>query len=123
MYQQPQQNTGKSVLSGLRPSGDAAAYGKGQVMAGMAGLNLERAQSDQQSSVQQMQADSSLRRQQNQNQAQRAGNESQERMAKGSMQNRKAVFDMGMDFDYAGLRKRQNMNLKQALLNQAIGDL
>lgn len=124
MYQSPAGATpGKSVLAGLRPSGDVGAFAKGQSMAGMAGVNLDRAQNTQQAGVQQMQADSSLRRQQNQNQAQRAENEVQEGMAKGALQSRQNVFNTGMNFDYAGLRKRQQMNIRQALLNQAVGDI
>lgn len=116
-------NPGKSLLSGLaKKPGDAGAFAKGQAMANAASLNLDREQKNQDAAVQQMKADSSLRQQGNQNQAQRAGNEVQERVAKGGLESRKNVFNTGMNFDYASLRKRQQMNLQQALLNNMARD-
>lgn len=113
----------KSLLTGLaKKPGDVGAFAKGQAMANAADLNFQRAQNDQQTGVQQMKAESGLRQQGNQNQAQRAGNEVQERVAKGGLQSRQAVFNTGMDFDYATLRKRQQMNLRQALLNNMARD-
>lgn len=111
-------NPGKSLLSGLakRP-GDAGAFATGQAMAGAADLNLSREQQNQQAGVEQMQADSRLRQQNNQNQAQRGQNEVQERVAQGALDSRRTVFDKGLEFDYAGLRKRKQMNIRQALLN------
>lgn len=116
-------NPGKSLLSGLaKKPGDAGAFAKGQAMANAADLNLNREQQNQQAGVQQMKAESGLRQQGNQNQAQRAGNEVQERVAKGGLQSRKSVFDTSMNFDYAALRKRQQTNLQQALLNNMARD-
>lgn len=116
-------NPGKSLLSGLaKKPGDAGAFAKGQAMANAASLNLEREQKNQEAGVQQMKADSGLRQQGNQNQAQRAGNEVQERVAKGGLESRRNVFDTGMGFDYASLRKRQQMNLQQSLLNNMARD-
>lgn len=116
-------NPGKSLLSGLaKKPGDAGAFAKGQAMANAASLNLDREQQNQQAGVQQMKTESGLRQQGNQNQAQRAGNEVQERVAKGGLQSRQNVFNTGMNFDYASLRKRQQMNLQQALLNNMARD-
>lgn len=113
---------GNSVLAGLKRSGDAGAFAKGQGMAAAAGLNLEASKQNQQFGVQQMQDDSRLRQQDSQNKSQRAENESQGRMMKGALDSRKNVFDTNMAFDYAGLRKRQGLQIQQALLNSMMGD-
>lgn len=111
------------ILSGLtKKSGDAGAYGKGKAMAAQAGLGLDQANKDQEFGVQQMQADSQLRQQENQNKAQRAGNESEARMQKGALDSRRTVFDTSMNFDYAALQKRRQMQLKQSLLNSVARD-
>jgi hypothetical protein len=86
-------------------------------MAAAAGLNLEAANQNQQFGLQQMQDESSLRQKDSQNKSQRAENESQGRMMKGALASRKNVFDTSMNFDYAGLRKRQGLQIQQALLN------
>lgn len=114
---------GNSVLSGLRVGGDAGAFAKGQGMASAADLNLSAEQQNQQTGVNQMQADSQLRQQGNQNQARRAQNEVQERTAKGALDSRRAVFDTTMDFNYAGLRKQNQLRLRQALLNNVAREL
>lgn len=111
-------NPGSSLLSGLsKKGGDVGAFAKGQAMANAAGLNMDRQQQNQEMGVKQMQADSQMRQQQNQNQMQKATNQVAERVASGALDSRKKVFDTGMNFDYAGLQKRQNMNIQQALLN------
>lgn len=109
------------MLAGLKRSGDVGAFAKGQGMAAAAGLNLESANQKQQLGVQQMQDDSRLRQQDSQNKAQRAENDSQSRMMKGALDSRKSVFDANMAFDYAGLRKRQGLQIQQALLNSVMG--
>jgi hypothetical protein len=123
MYAAGGQNPSKQLLSGLtKKTGDAGAFGKGQAMAAAAGLNMDREQKNQEFGVQQMKDDSQLRQQGNQNMAQRAGNEVDARMQKGALDSRKSVFDTGMNFDYASLRKRQQTNLQQALLNNMARD-
>lgn len=117
-------NPGSSLLSGLsKKGGDVGAFAKGQAMANAAGLNMDRQQQNQEMGVRQMQADSQMRQQQNQNQMRRATNGVAERVASGALASRQRVFDTGMNFDYAGLQKRQNMNLQQALLNNFARDL
>jgi hypothetical protein len=117
-------NPGSSLLSGLsKKGGDVGAFAKGRAMANAAGLNMDRQQQNQEMGVRQMQADSQMRQQQNQNQMRRATNEVAERTAGGALDARQRVFDTGMNFDYAGLQKRQNMNLQQALLNNFARDL
>lgn len=111
------------ILSGLtKRSGDAGAFGKGQAFAAQAGLGLEQANKDQEYGVQQMQADSQLRQQDNQNKGQRLGNEMEARMQDNANKSRSAVFNTSMDFDYAALKKQQNMRLRQALLNNVARD-
>ena len=92
-------------------------------MAAAAGLNLEAENQNQQFGLQQMQDESSMRQKDSQNKSQRAENESQGRMMKGALDSRKNVFDTSMNFDYASLRKRQQMNLQQALLNNFAKEL
>ena len=116
-------NPSKSLLAGLsKKPGDAGAFAKGQAMSNAADLNLKRQEQNQQSSVQQMQDESRLRQQGNQNQAEKATNQIQERTANGSLASRRNVFNKGMEFDYAALQKRQQMNLRQALLNNMARD-
>jgi hypothetical protein len=123
MYAASGQNPSKQLLSGLtKKTGDAGAFGKGQAMAAAAGLNMDREQKNQEFGVQQMKDDSQLRQQGNQNMAQRAGNDVDARMQKGALDSRKSVFDTGMNFDYAALRKRRQTNLQQALLNNMARD-
>lgn len=123
MYAAGGQNPSKQLLSGLtKKTGDAGAFGKGQAMAAAAGLNMDREQKNQEFGVQQMKEDSQLRQQGNQNMNQRALNDVDARMQKGALASRKAVFDTGMNFDYASLQKRQQMNLRQALLNNMARD-
>jgi len=123
MYAASGQNPSKQLLSGLtKKTGDAGAFGKGQAMAAAAGLNMDREQKNQEFGVQQMKDDSQLRQQGNQNMNQRAMNDVDARMQKGALDSRKSVFDTGMNFDYAALRKRRQMNLQQALLNNMARD-
>jgi hypothetical protein len=123
MYAAGGQNPSKQLLSGLtKKTGDAGAFGKGQAMAAAAGLNMDREQKNQEFGVQQMKDDSQLRQQGNQNMNRRALNDVDARMQKGALDSRKSVFDTGMNFDYASLRKRQQTNLQQALLNNMARD-
>ena len=101
---------------------EKALFPVGKAMAAQAGLGLDQASKDQEFGVQQMQADSQLRQQENQNKAQRAGNESEARMQKGALDSRRTVFDTSMNFDYAALQKRRQMQLKQSLLNSVARD-
>lgn len=116
-------NPGKTVLGGLsKKTGDAGAFGKSQAMAASAGLNLDAAKQNQELGMQQMQDDSRLRQQDSQNKSQRAENESQGRVMKGALDSRKNVFDADMGYQYAGLRKRKQLSIQQALLNHMMGD-
>lgn len=116
-------NPSGSLLGGLtKKSGQVGAYGKGQAMAAAAGLNMDREQKNQDFGLQQMKDESQLRQQDSQNKAQRAGNESDARIQRGALDSRKNVFDTSMNYDYAALRKRQNMQLQQALLNNLARD-
>lgn len=113
---------GGRLLSGLGQKGSVAAFGKGQAMKAAADLGLERQKANQQLGVEQMQQQSQLRQQQNSNTARQAQNKLQERSAADDLAGRQRLFDVGMNFDYAQLQKRQQMNLRQALLNQAARD-
>lgn len=105
------------VLSGLGGKSSVAAAAKGQAMQAAAQRGLDRTQQDQKMAVDQMQQQSQQRQQQAQNYARGAANDSQFRTEVGNMRTRRQAFDIGMAFDYAALRNRQQMNLKQALLN------
>ena len=107
---------GKSLLSGLSKKPNVSAYGKGLAMGAAADLGLEREQQNQKFGVQQMQADSEQRLGESKNRAARAGNAAQERTAGGELAARRQQFDTGMAFDYAALRRRQSLNLQQALM-------
>ena len=116
-------NPSAGILGGLtKKSGAAGAYGKGLGMAAAAGLNMEREQKNQEFGLQQMKDESQLRQQGNQNMAQRAGNDSEARLQKGALASRKNVFDTSMNYDYAALQKRKNMQLQQSLLNNIARD-
>lgn len=108
---------GKSLLSGLGSNRDVSAYTKGQQMQGDAALGMQRAQSQQESSVSSAQSEIQRRMRAAQNSANRFGNEAQERIAGSQLDNRRSVFDIGMGFDYAALNRRRQLNLQQSLLN------
>ena len=110
-------NPGRGLLSGLSKKGDVGAFAKGLAMKDAAGLNMERQSQNQEFGVQQMQQQAQLRQQGSQNKAQRAGNESQERMRAADLEGRRQVFDTGLGYDYAALRKRQQNQLQQTILN------
>jgi hypothetical protein len=105
------------LLGGLTHKGDVGAYAKGQAMASASGLEMDRQQKNQQLGVQAMQQESQQRQQQSQNHAARAGNETQSRIAQGDLANRQQVFNTGMNYDYAALQKRRNLDLQQLLVN------
>lgn len=117
-------NPGGGVLGGLtKKSGAAGAYGKGLGMAAAAGLNMDREQKNQEFGMKQMGDESQLRQMGNRNMAQRAGNESDYRLQRGALDSRQNVFNTSMNYDYAGLQKRRNMQLQQSLLNQLSREL
>lgn len=111
------------VTAGLRPGkqstgGQAASQAAaGAGMAGAAALNMDRAKSNQDLGVQNMQAESQQRQQNAQTQTQRGGNESQARIQGGELANRKSTFDMGMAFSYAELHKRKQIQRQQSILS------
>lgn len=110
-------NPGSGLLAGLSKKGDVGAFAKGAAMREAAGLNMEKQKTNQDFAVEQMRQQSQLRQQNAQNSAQRAGNESQERMRGEDIAGRRRVFDTGMDYDYAALRRRQQNQLQQTILN------
>lgn len=115
MYSQAIGSGAGSVLSGL--AARSSPFGKGQAMQAASGLNMDREQKNQDFAVKQMQDESQQRQQASRTAAARSSNESQERTAAANAASRSNVFDVGMRFDYAGLQKRQQLNLQQALLN------
>jgi hypothetical protein len=118
----PQPPTGapkKSLLSGLAPDRNVSAFTKGQQMQNAATMGMDRAQKQQEMDVSQMQEDAQQRQRTAQNYTTRAGNEAQERTAGATLDNRRNVFDLGMNFGYAGLQRRNQLNLQQALLSGA----
>lgn len=115
-------NPGSGLLSGLSKKGDVGAFAKGQAMADAAGLNMDRQKANQDFGVEQMKQDSQLRQQDNQNMNRKAVNQMQENTAQGQMDSRKQVFNTGMNFDYAALRKRQQNQLQQSILNNLSRD-
>lgn len=114
MYQQAIGFNPNSVLSGLSKRGP---FAKGQAMQAASGLNMDREQKNQEFALKQMQDASQQRQAAARNSAQQATNASQERTRAGEMANRSSVFEMNTGFDYAGLQKRRDLNLQQALLN------
>lgn len=118
MYQQAVGFTpGKSLLSGLSKKPNVGAYGKGLGMEAAADMGLAREQQNQKFASQQMANDSRQRMAEAQNNAARAGNAVQERTAAGNLASQRQQFNTNMAFDYGALRKRQSLNLQQALLN------
>ena len=118
----PQPPTGapkKSLLSGLAPDRNVSAFAKGQQMQNAATMGMDRAQKQQEMGVSQMQEDAQQRQRTAQNYTTRAGNEAQERTAGATLDNRRNVFDLCMNFSYAGLQRRNQLNLQQALLSNA----
>ena len=121
----PQPPTGapkKSLLSGLAPDRNVSAFAKGQQMQNAATMGMDRAQKQQEMGVSQMQEDAQQRQRTAQNYTTRAGNEAQERTAGATLDNRRSVFDLGMNLSYAGLQRRNQLNLQQALLSGAARD-
>jgi hypothetical protein len=113
----------KGLLSGLRGDSNATQAARGQAMAASANAEMGRQQQNQQFGMEQMQQESQLRQQDARNQQQRAGNEIQEGVQEDALKSRKKVFDTSMAYDYAQLRKRQNMAWKQAALNAFARDM
>lgn len=111
----------KSLLSGLG-SPDVSAFAKGRAMGGAAENSMTAAQQRQEMQVDQANADSQRNQRQAQVNASRLGNEAQERMGQNSLATRQNVFNIGMNFDYAALQRRRQMNLQQALLQGAARD-
>lgn len=108
----------QGVLGGLnKPSPSVAAFAKAKQMEAAAGLGMDREQKAQERGLQQMQDDSSLRQRENQNSAQRASNDIEARVQQGSLDSRRNVFNASQNYDYAALQKRQQVQMKQALLN------
>lgn len=110
-------NPGRGLLSGLSKKGDVGAYAKGTAMRDAAGLNMDRQSQNQEFGVQQMQQQAQMRQKDTQNKAQKAENDTQFRMQGADLENRRKVFETSMDFDYAALRRRQQNQLRQTVLN------
>ena len=110
-------NPSSRLLSGLSPKPNVGAYAKGKAMQAASGLEMDREAQNQKMGVQQMQQDSQQRQQQNQTSAQRGANESRERMQGAELDSRRSVFDVGNQFNYATLQRRNQINLQQSVLN------
>ena len=113
-------NPGKGLLSGLKGSrkSPAGQMAYGQAMAGAADLNLQKSKQDAQFGMQQLEGEQGLRQAKAQQNARQDVANTQQRTEEAAFENRKDVFDTNMRFSYDQLRKRQQMNLRQALLNQ-----
>lgn len=113
-------NPKSSLLSGLKGKRNTAAgqMAYGQAMAGAADMNLARENQNADFGMKQFEADQGLRQAKAQNSAKQQIANTGHRVDKAGLANRKAVFDTNMRFSYDQLRKRQQMNLRQALLNQ-----
>jgi len=115
-------NPGASVLSGLNKKGPVGQFAAGQAMSSAANLNMNRDQANQKFGVEQMQEQSQQRQRDAQNRTTQANNAAEMRMRQGDLDSRSRVFDTSMDFDYAGLNRRRQLNLQQALLNDFARD-
>lgn len=120
MNAKPLPPPGRSLLSGLNPN--VSAFGKGQQMQSAAELGVDRAQKQQEMSLGSAQSDIQRRMQSSRHAANRFGNEAQERTTGAQLDNRRQVFDMGMNFDYAALQRRNALNLRQSLFNNVARD-
>lgn len=109
--------SGSRLLSGLSQKPNVSAYAKGRAMQDASGLDMDREQKNQELGVQQMNAAFQQRQQDSQNKARQSQNATDERMQAANLANRQQVFNLGMNFDYAGLQRRNQLNLQQALLN------
>jgi hypothetical protein len=110
-------NPGRGLLSGLSKKGDVGAFSKGLAMRDAASLGMERDQQNQDAGVKQMQQSSQLRQQSATNASRRAENEAQESTRASNLSNRRQVFDIGLNYDYSALRRRQQNQLQQTILN------
>ncbi len=106
------------LLSGLNTKGPAGAMAKGMAMSAAADAGLKRETQNQEFGASQAQKDSQLRQQAAGIAAQSAQNASKQRMGSADLGSQGRAFDISMQSDYAQLRKRQEMNIRQALLNQ-----
>lgn len=104
-----------SVLSGLTKR--QSQYGKGLSMQAGAALGLARDKENQQFGVKQMQDVSQQRLAAFRNDADRQRNMAAERARQEQMTSQRAIDDVGLRFDYAGLQKRRQLQLQQSLLN------
>lgn len=110
-------NPSGRLLGGLSKKGSAGQAAYGQAMAASAGLNMDRAKQNQQLGVQQMQQQSELSQGNARNRMAALGNQSQERMKDMEMDHRRSLFDAQMGWQYAGLNKRRDLDVRQTLLN------
>lgn len=114
-------NPGKGLLSGLKGGRNTAAgqMAYGQSMAGAADLNLQKSKQDADFGMQQLEAEQGLRQAKSKQNVQQQLANAQQRTDAAALKNRQGVFNTNMAFSYGQLRRRQQMNLRQALLNQA----
>jgi hypothetical protein len=111
-------NPSQSVLSGLKTTGNAGAYARGAAMQGGAEMGMKAAQQNQQMGVQQMQQQSEQRQKANANQTQKAGNQADESLANESLANRNAVFNTGMNYQYAQMQNSERMRYLQQFIDR-----
>jgi hypothetical protein len=116
-------NPSSRLLGGLSKKGAAGQAAYGQAMASAAGLNMDRAQKNQQLGVQQMQQQSELSQADSRNKMNALGNQSQERMQQAGLDSRRRVFNTSMGFNYAGLQKQKQLNFQQSMLQNLMRDL
>jgi hypothetical protein len=115
-------NPRQNVLAGLPTKGDVGAAAKGQAMAGAAGMRLDNQAANQELGVKQMSIDSTLRQKGNENAARKTMNGIDQRVKQGALASQRNVFNTGMNFSYAQLRKNQQTRLQQALLGGLMQD-
>jgi hypothetical protein len=115
-------NPRQNVLAGLPTKGDAGAFAKGQAMAGAAGMRLDNQTANQELGTKQMSIDSTLRQKGNENSASKALHGLDQRVKQGALASQKNVFNTGMNFGYAQLRKNQQTRLQEALLGGLMRD-
>jgi len=111
----------KSLLSGLG-SPDVSAFAKGRSMGGAAENAMNAAQQRQEMAVDSANSESQRNQRSAQNMASRFGNQMQESVGQSNLDTRKNVFGIGMDYDYAALQRRRQINLKHALIQGVARD-
>ena len=119
MYNAVGFNPQPSLLGGLSSKGNVGAYGRGLAYQNAASQGMAAQQKNQQFGVEQMQQQSALRQRENQNNAERSMHGADEKMQGQQLQNRNAVFNTGMNYDYAQMNKQRQTQLLNTLISSA----